>query len=185
MVNSRAAWMQGDSQARMTRGQKEQCNDQRPCHVESLPRKVTNSPREPHERRCHMIPDTFDSNTWWSTQMHGGEPNPYMVGSPHTWWPGQPAGQLWWGARPLAGPARPPGPHPTWPPTKDGLMPGQATMYVGSPPCMGSVPHHAFGFPTMHFNQRSLPLPLQNNNKTSESITKPTKPKTTTKPTKQ
>ena len=24
--------------------------------------------------------------------------SPYMVGSPHTWWPGQPAGQLW-GAR--------------------------------------------------------------------------------------
>ena len=29
--------------------------------------------------------------------------NPYMVGSPHTWWPGQPAGQLW-GAR--GGPAQ-------------------------------------------------------------------------------
>ena len=26
--------------------------------------------------------------------MHGWEPT-YMVGSPHTWWPGQPAGQLW------------------------------------------------------------------------------------------
>ena len=65
--------------------------------------------------------DTFDLNTWWGTQMHGGDPNPYMVGSPHTWWPGQPA--------------------------------GQATM-VGSPPCMGSVPHHAFGFPTMYLNQR-------------------------------
>ena len=24
--------------------------------------------------------------------MHGGEPNPYIVGRPHTWWPGQPAG---------------------------------------------------------------------------------------------
>ena len=23
--------------------------------------------------------------------MHGGEPNPYMVGRPHTWWPRQPA----------------------------------------------------------------------------------------------
>ena len=74
--------------------------------------------------------------------MHGGEPNPYMVVGPHTWWPGQPAGQL-----------RPPGP-PTWPPTKAGLLAGQATMYVGSPPCMGSVPHHAFGFPTMYLNQR-------------------------------
>ena len=82
--------------------------------------------------------------------MHGGEPNPYMVGSPHTWWPGKPA-------RGRAGPAqgaRPPGPHPTWPPTKAGLLAGQATMYVGSPPCMGSVPHHAFGFPTMYLNQR-------------------------------
>ena len=36
--------------------------------------------------------DTFDLNTWWGTQMHGGDPNPYMVGSPHTWW----LGQLWW-----------------------------------------------------------------------------------------
>ena len=36
-------------------------------------------------------------------KIHGGEAKymvgkPYMVGSPHTWWPGQPAGQLW-GAR--------------------------------------------------------------------------------------
>ncbi len=43
-----------------------------------------------------------------------------------------------------------PGP---WPP-KAGRLAGQATMYVGSPPCMGSVPHHAFGFPTMYLNQR-------------------------------
>ena len=50
--------------------------------------------------------------------------------------------------------AHPPGPHPTWPPTKAGLLAGQATMYVASPPCMGSVPHHAFGFPTMYLNQR-------------------------------
>ena len=27
------------------------------------------------------------------TQIHGGEPK-YMVGSPDTWWPGQPAGQM-------------------------------------------------------------------------------------------
>ena len=47
-----------------------------------------------------------------------------------------------------------PGLHPTWPPTKAGLLAGQATMYVASPPCMGSVPHHAFGFPTMYLNQR-------------------------------
>ena len=45
-----------------------------------------------------MIPDTLDH------KIHGGEAKymvakPYMVGSPHAWWPGQPAGQLWWGAR--------------------------------------------------------------------------------------
>ena len=39
-------------------------------------------------------------------------------------------------------------------PPKAGRLAGQATMYVGSPPCMGSVPHHAFGFPTMYLNQR-------------------------------
>ena len=35
-----------------------------------------------------------------------------------------------------------------------GLASQQATVHVGSPPCMGSVPHHAFGFPTMYLNQR-------------------------------
>ena len=40
-------------------------------------------------------------------EIHGGEPkymvgSPYVVGRPHTWWPGQPADQLW-GAR--GGPA--------------------------------------------------------------------------------
>ena len=60
--------------------------------------------------------------------MHGGEPNPYMVGSPHTWWPGQPAGQLWWGARLDGG--------------QGGAPPaGQATTYVGCP---------MYGFPTMY-----------------------------------
>ena len=47
--------------------------------------------------------------------MHGGEPNPYMLGST----------------------------------IHGGRLAGQATMYVGSPPCMGSVPHHAFGFPNV------------------------------------
>ena len=28
-----------------------------------------------------MIPDTFDQNTWWGTQIHGGEPT-YMVAWP-------------------------------------------------------------------------------------------------------
>ena len=39
-------------------------------------------------------------NTWihGGEHIHGGEPA-YMVLSPHTWWPGQPAGQLWWRAR--------------------------------------------------------------------------------------
>ena len=39
-----------------------------------------------------------------------------------------------------------------WPP-KAGRLAGQATRYVGSPPCMW-VPNHAFGFPTMYFDQR-------------------------------
>ena len=51
VANTRAAWTQGDSQARMTKGQKEQGSDRRPCHVESLPRRATTSPREPHESR--------------------------------------------------------------------------------------------------------------------------------------
>ena len=32
--------------------------------------------------------DALDSNTWWGTQIHCGEPNPYMVGRAHTWWHG-------------------------------------------------------------------------------------------------
>ena len=62
-------------------------------------------------------------------------------------------GRVGWGPGGRAGPAQGARP-PTWPPTKAGLLAGQATMYVGSPPCMGSVPHHAFGFPTMYLNQR-------------------------------
>ena len=69
-----------------------------------------------------------------------------MVGEPNTWW----GSHTWWaahihgdlaskpasfgGAPPPAGPARP----PTWPPTKAGRLAGQATMYVGRPPFMGS-----------------------------------------------
>ena len=77
-----------------------------------------------------------------------------MVWSPHTWWPVQPAGQLWWGAwfgegahngRWIAAP-----PPPTWPPTGAGRLAGQAIMYVGSTPCMWAshhvwVPHHESG----------------------------------------
>ena len=44
--------------------------------------------------------------------------NPYMVGSPHTWWPGH---------------------HVCGLPT----MYGFPTMYLGSPPCIW-VPHHVF-----------------------------------------
>ena len=96
-------------------------------------------------------PDTFDQNTWWGTQIHGGEP---MHGGEPTYmvaWPALVGGQVG-GPGGRAGPAqgaRPPGPHPTWPPTKAGLLAGQATMYVGCPPCMASppciwLPHHVF-----------------------------------------
>ena len=51
-----------------------------------------------------------------------------MAGRPHTWWLGQPAGQLWWGAR------------------LDGAQGAR-------PPCMGSVPYNAFGLSTMYLNQ--------------------------------
>ena len=51
---------------------------------------------------------------------------PYMVGSPHTWWPGQPAGQLWWGA--MLG----------------RLVPTKAGRLAGRPPCMWAA-HHVYG----------------------------------------
>ena len=86
-------------------------------------------------------------------EIHGGEPkymvgNPYMVGSPHTGWPGQAAGQLWGGGRGARAPV--PGPAPAHPlPAPPKLAGCLATMYVGSPPCMRFppciwVPHHVF-----------------------------------------
>ena len=73
-----------------------------------------------------------------------------MVGNPDTWW----GTHTWWAAHIHGGqlwgrgaPQRPPG----FP--EAGRLAGQATMYVGSPPCMW-VPNHAFGFPAMYFAQR-------------------------------
>ena len=82
-------------------------------------------------------PDTSDSNTWWGTQMHGGEPQPYMAGSPHTTHGGLASqhaspggGSGWMGPEGRPGPAQGHalGPHPTWPLTKAGLPAGQATI---------------------------------------------------------
>ena len=93
----------------------------------------------------HLIPDTFDQNTWWGTQIHGGEP---MHGGEPTYmvaWPALVGGQVgrpgWEAreARPLGRPCAPPWrPPPKWPshhvcglPT----MHGFPIMYLGSPPC--------------------------------------------------
>ena len=78
----------------------------------------------------YLIPHTIDQSTWWGSQIHGGEP---IHGGQPTY-------------------MRAPG-APTWPPTKAGRLAGQATMYVGCPPCMWAS-QHVFGFPTMHFDQR-------------------------------
>ena len=83
-----------------------------------------------------MVPDTLDQNTWWGSQIHGGEAihggqPTYMV----AWPAGRPAlvgGQVGWGPGGRAGPA-----------PKAGLLAGQATMYVGCPPCIW-LPHHVF-----------------------------------------
>ena len=76
---------------------------------------------------CYLIP---------LIQIHGGEPK-YMVGNrTHTWWGGHIHGNL--------------APHQSWP----AGWPGHHVLHVASPPCMDSVPHHAFGFPTMYLNQR-------------------------------
>ena len=73
---------------------------------------------------CYLIP---------LIKIHGGEAKymvgkPDMVGSPHTWWPGQPARlashQSW--------PAGWPGHHVCGLPT----MYGFPTMYLASPPCI-------------------------------------------------
>ena len=99
-------------------------------------------------RLIHLIPDTFDQNTWWETQIHGGEP---MHGGEPTYmvaWP------LWWGAR-LGGQGgargRPRGRAPLAP-----IQPGpppKLACWLARPPCMWA-PHHVFGFPTMYFDQR-------------------------------
>ena len=105
----------------------------------------------------YLIPDIWISgyldiwylDTWIPLiKIHGGEAKymvgkPYMVGSPHTWWPGQPAGQLWWGARLDGGqggwsPSNL-APHQSWPAGWQGHhVCGLPTMY---------------GFPTMYFDQ--------------------------------
>ena len=84
----------------------------------------------------YLIPDTLDSDTWWGNQMHGGEPNPYMVGSQQA-----------------------PGPAPRAPLARiqPGPLPKQA-CWLARPPCMWAglhvwLPHYVFGFPTMYFDQ--------------------------------
>ena len=81
------------------------------------------------------IPDTWwGTHTWWEARIHGVEPT-FMV----AWPASQPAlvgGQVG-GPGGRAGPAR------------DPRLPGrQATMYVGSTPCMWA-PHHVW-VPTMY-----------------------------------
>ena len=92
--------------------------------------------------------------------MPGGEPNSYMLGSPHTWWPGQPAAPLWWGARLDVGQgAAPSGPAPRvrLAPIQPGPPP-KVACWLARPPGMWAahhvwLPHHVFGFPTMYFDQ--------------------------------
>ena len=92
-------------------------------------------------------PNTWwGSHTWWAAHIHGGLAiQQASFGGGPGWMGPAPGGR----AGPAQG-ARPPGPHPTWPRTKAGLLAGQATMYVGCPPWMASppciwLPHHVFG----------------------------------------
>ena len=75
-------------------------------------------------------------NTWWGAQIHAGlasQPARWRKQA-NMWWPGQLASQLWWGGQGVAGAGI--FASPIWPA-------GQATMYLGSPPCVW-VPHHVF-----------------------------------------
>ena len=94
-----------------------------------------------------LVPDTWHLKSWYLIpliKIHGGEAKymvgkPYMVGSPHTWWPGQPAGQLWWGSRLYGGQGGARG-RPT--------MCGFPTMHLASPPCILSkgIRYHVSGW---------------------------------------
>ena len=81
---------------------------------------------------------------------------PYMVGSPHTWGPGQPAGQLWWKAKFRGG--------TQWEVDRSGYPQlGPPLKLVGGlarPPCVRSgrhvlvwLPQYVFGFFDMYFDK--------------------------------